>query len=151
MAFNTKNMVLDGQKNQAPQYYNATTDSYEVIQGEGGALFYKLNGRTVESLIGNNVTVGAGASVVIQNFTDHTNIDELSVTAVTPNAAHSFELSVDGKDMAELTFSLAKNAVSGTRATIQRFKPDVVDLQVTIKNNDTVSHTYHVTKTVWNK
>lgn len=37
MAFNTKSIVKDVNQKPVPQYYNPTTDVYEVLQGKNGA------------------------------------------------------------------------------------------------------------------
>ena len=37
MAFNTKSIIKDVNAKPAPQYYNPTSDVYEVLQGKNGA------------------------------------------------------------------------------------------------------------------
>lgn len=151
MSFNTKIMVFDGKKQPISQYYNPLTDSYEPLEGEGGALHARLKGRTAESLIANGLTIAAGATVVVEAFAEHANIDELSVSVASPDATHSFDVIVTGRDMAGYTYTLAQVNATNNRAVVTRFRPDIIDIQVSIKNSDTVGHAYSATKTVWNK
>lgn len=37
MAFNTKSIIKDVNQKPVPQYYNPTTDGYEVVEGKAGA------------------------------------------------------------------------------------------------------------------
>lgn len=68
MAYNTKALVTDvSTKNPAPQYYNPTTDSYEVAQGSGGAI--DVNVKSSSTLKGALQTVTtAGTRVQLPNY-----------------------------------------------------------------------------------
>ncbi len=51
MAHNTKAIATDINQKPIPQYYNPTTDEYEVLQGKAGAnrvLVYDVNGNPVD-------------------------------------------------------------------------------------------------------
>lgn len=48
MSYNTKPLKLDGNRLPAPQYYNSTSDEYEVQQGKNGAANVALTGSNVQ-------------------------------------------------------------------------------------------------------
>ena len=51
MAFNTKSIVKDVNQKPVPQYYNPTTDVYEVLEGKNGAnkvMLYNEAGAAVD-------------------------------------------------------------------------------------------------------
>lgn len=51
MAFNTKSIIKDANAKPAPQYYNPTTDVYEVLEGANGAnkvMLYNDAGQAID-------------------------------------------------------------------------------------------------------
>lgn len=105
MAFNTKSIVKDINAKPVPQYYNPTTDVYEVLEGKNGAnkvMLYNEAGAAVDlaTLIGTIVTainttgttqLRAGTNVIgkVTVFTDER--DRRGLAANKP-AANAVEL-----------------------------------------------------------
>jgi hypothetical protein len=68
MAINTKGSKTDGNGWRVEQYYNPATDSYEAIEGSGGAANMKLIGSIVEEQMLHNAV--AVRDTAIRNSID---------------------------------------------------------------------------------
>lgn len=92
MAFNTKSIVKDVNQKPVPQYYNPTSDVYEVLQGKNGAnkvILYNEAGAAIDlsTLIATIVTA-INTTGTVQLRTGTNNIGKVEVTASElPNGA----------------------------------------------------------------
>ena len=57
MAYNAKSLVTDRNNKPVPQYYNPTTDQYEVIVGSHGANSFIERGRIIKDAFNGSSTV----------------------------------------------------------------------------------------------
>jgi hypothetical protein len=83
MAFNTKSIVKDVNQKPVPQYYNPTTDVYEVLQGKNGAnkvILYNEAGAAIDlsTLIATIVTA-INTTGTVQLRTGTNNIGKVNV------------------------------------------------------------------------
>jgi len=73
MAYNTKSIVKDVNQKPVPQYYNPTSDVYEVLQGSNGAnrvMVYDINGNIIDltALLANIVTAINNLKATVDNI-----------------------------------------------------------------------------------
>lgn len=83
MAFNTKSIVKDVNQKPVPQYYNPTSDVYEVLQGKNGAnkvILYNEAGEAIDlaTLISNIITA-INTTGTVQLRTGTNNIGKVNV------------------------------------------------------------------------
>lgn len=83
MAFNTKSIVKDVNQKPVPQYYNPTSDVYEVLQGKNGAnkvMLYNEAGAAIDlsTLIATIVTA-INTTGTVQLRTGTNNIGKVNV------------------------------------------------------------------------
>jgi hypothetical protein len=83
MAFNTKSIVKDVNQKPVPQYYNPTTDVYEVLEGKNGAnkvILYNEAGAAIDlaTLISNIITA-INTTGTVQLRTGTNNIGKVNV------------------------------------------------------------------------
>lgn len=83
MAFNTKSIVKDVNQKPVPQYYNPTSDVYEVLQGKNGAnkvILYNEAGAAIDlsTLIATIVTA-INTTGTVQLRTGTNNIGKVNV------------------------------------------------------------------------
>lgn len=64
MAYNTKKIAGDQIGTPVPQYYNSTTDNYEVVQGSGGSSQVLIAGNKNE-YFGKSTDVKPTSNIVI--------------------------------------------------------------------------------------
>lgn len=93
MAYNTKAIVKDYNQKPVPQYYNADSDVYEVLEGlKGGnkVILFDINGNKVDlaALIASIVTaIKTTATVQLREGTN--NIGKVEVSALPTGASTS--------------------------------------------------------------
>jgi hypothetical protein len=80
MSYNTKSIIKDASGQAAPQYFNPTTDSYEVATGSYGAIKVKNDGGIdVISNTYSNVALGPSSTDIILDISLPTIIDFLQI------------------------------------------------------------------------
>jgi hypothetical protein len=149
MAINTKGSKTDGNGWRVEQYYNPATDSYEAIEGSGGAANMKLTGRNVELQRNLNVTVTAGSTVTFSDINIE-NVTEVYAYAVS-NSGHSFNLNIQWKHLngtAGLTSfadtTTTKASSGAAQANTGKIGVKSKNIAMTIANSDTVNRQYDV-------
>src|SRR5690242_13245571 len=83
MAYNTKTIINDANGKSVPQYYNLSSDQYEVLQGQNGAVYFIPVGRSAKQPF-------SGTANTTYTFT---------------NSMRGFVISNDG--VADLTFTIS--------------------------------------------
>jgi hypothetical protein len=138
MAVNTKGSKTDGNGWRVEQYYNPATDSYEVVEGNGGAVNTKLIGSKIQPLaITLPYTVAAGANVSLVGILDVTNYRRV-VAAVSLDVSKAGQINI--RERAKGGNPIFDNLVSGTSTKhLQNTQPRLSNVDVYFSNTDTTS------------
>lgn len=115
MAYNDKQIITDKDRKPVPQYFNKTSNQYEVIEGRDGANAFIEKGRVVKDIFTGSATVTKTyGSKMFGFFIMNEGVSNLTVTigsiTFTVKAGYEFDDLFDGFTSVTITGTSAFTA-----------------------------------------